>query len=303
MTTPGLDLPDAVWLNEAHPKKTLKIELGNLTEDHFQGRLKLTGLRHLVVECPGAERLALAPGSRTQLELTLRGTASSASGTEQLVATLRNQDGRQVVQRRMAVEWLGPLERTVLRGGSKCIRQEQLREFWRRTTPNLEWESLEAVSGDQSANDGGRAASYLWFHIPKELRNVKITNAQLRLHRNPGSELLLRCVRERSPAPDGPWGSLQRLAGPPWPDWNKVTIETLPDTQGATEEIRRDPSGLTTGAATIPGALTFTDAAPDLYLALAAPQAGSVAWWSERSPAPEKAPQLVIDYLPAPAAK
>jgi outer membrane protein assembly factor BamB len=302
MNSPGMTMPTSVWLNESAPERTVVVTLANLRAEPFHGRLELSKVKGITMTCRGAEKIALAPGARFELALTMVGS-KAAPRSGQLVAKLVDASGSTAAEHRLSIEWLGKLERRILRGGSKCIRQEPLQQSWgQRMSPNLHWESLDITRGFQAPDDGGAASNYLWFHVPKEMRGQEFERVRLRLHRTTAAELL-EAMGESPKANEQPWGRVRRLSGPPWPDWNKVGYENLPPAVG--EAVALVPSGpsLLELEAAIPGKLTFTDQAPDLYLALESTALRGTAYWNERSSDPERAPQLVIDYLPAPAAK
>ncbi len=302
MQTPGMAGPGPLWLNERNPERTEVLKLSNLRDLPFGGRLEFRVPKGIKVECPAAGKLEMEPGKRLELPVTFIGSDEAPAGPLEVVAALIDGSGATTVKRPISVEWLGKLERQVLRGGTRCVRQEPRQELWnRRMQPNLHWESLDVSRGFRSENDGGAATSYVWFHFPQELRNRDLKNVRLHLHRLPTAARLLSTVSSDVTAGPQPWGAISRLSGPPWPDWNKVNYGNLPRSSG--EAVPLAPSGPDPQevSAAIPGKLAPTDEAPDLYLAIEPSGIPGTTYWTERSPDPRRAPGLVIDYLPAAA--
>ena len=201
----------------------------------------------------------------------------------------------------MRVEWLGSLERMVLRGGTRCIRQEARRLLGgQRMIPNLQWQTLEISRGFTAPRDGGAAMSFLWFHFPPELRGRNFNSVRLRLHRDSALSTMMEALSGEGKESEEKWGVIKRLEGPPWPDWNKVTYENLPKAQGGAEALKPSEGGSRWVDAGIPGEVTPTQESPNLYLALEPTSMAGSAYWSERSPDPERAPVLVVDFEPPP---
>lgn len=294
---PGLALPGPVWMNEREPERQVSLRLANLLDEPFEGRLEFRCPPGIEVKVPVGTAIELAAGERAEIPLKIRASGKAGQGSRPLLVRLGGPSGELVVEGEISVEWLGKLERFVLRGGSRCVRQESLHQVWgQRTVPNRNWEALDMTTGFQRAGDGGAAMNYVWFHFPKELRGRKFERVRLSLHRCQPAAKLLAAMGEGDGSGD-PWGSVRRLA-PPWPDWGKVTYKSLPSLTES--EIKLRPNGRTGGevSATIPWKIEPTDAAADLYLALKPSALRGTAYWTERCKDPEKVPQLVVDVLP-----
>lgn len=303
--TPSLNLPESIWLNETKPEMPLVIKMANLSEQTFSGSLKLSTPKGIELSGQDNAVFELLPGERREFNLNLAGSPVTPPGIHQLKATLIDKQETPIMERAVVVEWLAKLERKTLRGGSRCVRQEPLQQLWnQRMRPNTHWESLDLTNGFLTPHDGGAAANYLWFHIPQELRNVTFQKISLRLHRHPAAERLLEAlsVPQRSPE-SHPSGIIKRLPGPPWPDWNKVTFENRPQPSGTAQALSPTTRSPDEFEAIIPGEHLFTNESPDLYLSLDSSALRASAYWTERSPDPNRAPQLVIDYLPLAPAK
>ena len=300
MRTPGMDLPESIWLNSSNAEKTVKLKIANLGKERLRGTLEIEIPKGFVVD--GADRkLDLEPGARREFDLVLKGTEASPLGVQKLTTKIVSDSGSLVLTRRMRVEWLGSLERMVLRGGTRCIRQEARRLLGgQRMIPNLQWQTLEMSRGFTAPGDGGAAMSFLWFHFPPELRGRNIKGVRLRLHRDSALSTMMEALSEEGKESEEKWGVIKRLQGPPWPDWNKVTYENLPQAQGGAVSLKPSAGGSRWVEAGIPGEVTPTQESPDLYLMLSPTTMAGSAYWSERSPDPERAPVLVVDFEPPP---
>ncbi|MCH8047678.1 MAG: hypothetical protein IID44_28625, partial [Planctomycetes bacterium] len=302
ISTLGMTQPEDMWLNDTTSEKPLELHLANLRGEAFRGKLQWelpTGIE--IVGLPGGGgEITLEPESRRKLELQIKAGDKTPRGKHTVVAKLVAQDGRVEIERRWHVEWLGPLERRVLRGGSAPIRQEPLHQLWsRRVRPNRHWEILQVSQGYQKPQDGGAATAYLWFHIPKELRDVKIHQARIRLHTHASASRLYEAAQgspSASPKPSGPQATLRRLAGPPWPKFNEVKYPNLPKTIGESTTLTPVAGHAEKVEAKLPGPIKATDEQPNIYLAVEPTQPGGAVFWSHAAPDSSRAPVLIIDY-------
>jgi outer membrane protein assembly factor BamB len=303
INTLGMTQPEDVWLNNTTSEKPLELHLANLRSEAFRGKLQLelpAGVE--IVGLPKGGAIALEPEGRKQLDLQIKAGEKTPRGKHAIVAKLVGQDGRVLMQRRWHVEWLGPLERRVLRGGSAPVRQERLNQLWSRTVrPNRHWEILQVSQGYQKPLDGGAATAYIWFHVPKELRDKKIQQARIRLHTHASASQLLNAagpLPSASPKPGGPKATLRRLVGPPWPKFNEVKYPNLPKPIG--ESIALTPVAGQAGQfeSKLPGAIEASDEKPDVYLAIEPTQPRGAVFWSHAAPDSSQAPVLIIDFLP-----
>ncbi|MEE3230184.1 MAG: hypothetical protein VX272_04025, partial [Planctomycetota bacterium] len=140
------------------------------------------------------------------------------------------------------------------------------------------------------------AASYVWFQVPGHLRaNTVIRSARIQL-REAREFSLLNASRGAGDAGGKVTGTVRRIEGPPWPDFNKVKYPDLPKAvAGATRFVR---SGLNPAAvqAELPGGWKVDPNDGNMYFVLDAGRPQGAAYWSSSVSRRELAPVLVIDY-------
>ena len=301
--TLGMSQPKDLWLNNTTSQKPLELHLANLRNEPFRGRLQIVLPRGVeIVGLPRGGAVTLAVQSRKELTLQIKASEKTPRGNHVIVAKLFAKDGHVELERRWHVEWLGPLERQVLRGGSAPVRQQPLLQLWsRRVRPNRHWEILQVSQGYQKPQDGGAATAYLWFHVPKELRDKKIQQARIRLHTHATASRLFEVVQRSptaSPKRSGTKAILWRLPGPPWPKFNEVKYPVLPKTVGKSTSLASVAARFGQVAAKLPGVIEATDKQPNIYLVVEPTQPGGTVFWSPRAPDRSQSPSLIIDYLP-----
>jgi outer membrane protein assembly factor BamB len=290
VSTLGMKLPDLpFWLEKRTPEKTLDIQLGNLTAELFRGRLEIECPKGLSVT-PATISLDLNSPSRKSVTVTVKSSADLLPGNHILVAKLVAANGETRLKQTFTVEYLGDRTRKILYGGSHCLRQEPLHQLWsKQVRPNRQHENLGAKTGFQKLNDGGAATSYIWFHIPTELRAKPLT-ARVRLTKAPVAPMFSTQAGSVT---------IKRLTGPPWPNLNEFKYPELPKTTG--EPAKLNPSN-TQGdwvEANVPGAIDATDANPNVYLAIEAPKDSAGDWFrSHHAPNVSNRPIMIVDYLP-----
>ncbi len=301
--TLGMSQPEDLWLNNTMDQATLDLQLANMRNEPFQGQLQVilpNGIEF--VEPTGKNSITLDAQSRKEVTLQIKASEQTPRGRHLIVAKLFDKNGRIEVERRWHVEWLGPYARQVLGGGSVSIRQEAIHQIWsRRARPNRHTEILPVSQGYQKPGDGGAATAYLWFHVPKELRDKKIQHARIRLHTHATASRLFK-VAQMSPAvslePVSSKPVFRRLAGPPWPKFNELKYPEMPKTIGKSTTPFSGDKHFGEIEALLPGEIDATDEQPDVYVAIEATQPGVNVFWSHQAPDSSISPKLIIDYLP-----
>lgn len=297
MAVNGEDL----WFNKASPRREVTVKLANLRDTEFRGRLRIAAQSDGLAKFDDAGEIVLPPQARIERTLNLEISDGASVGTHALRFELVDDQGELAVERTLAVEWLGDLQRRVLTGGVRCIRQEPLRQMWAVRTKlyrRLD-ELLEIATGFHAEQDGGAATSYLWFHVPAELRGKPIQRARVRVAINEPSNLVAAALRESPPrdvATAESRGRVQRLQGPPWPDFNKVAYPDLPPTAEASSPLIPVSANSTWVEADVPGGVEASDERPDVYVAVEATGPGSVVFGGAPSGATQAPAMLLLDY-------
>ena len=217
-------------------------------------------------------------------------------GVHQVGLKLVGEDGKVRFERKIPVEWLGKFSREIIRGNTKTIMDESLQRSWgsQLRPHNLRNEFLYVCAPGK--NKPGGAASYVWFHIPGNLRsNTVIRSAKLRL-REAREFGMLQASRAGTGDSGRVAATVRRLAGPPWPDLNKVKYPELPKALAGSTRLERSSLNSNAVRAELPGGWKVDPNDGNMYFVLEAGRPQGSAYWSSSVSRRELAPVLVVDY-------
>ena len=293
---------EGVWLSQSAAQKSISFQIFNRGDQTFTGSIEIEYPPGISAKLEGAAECSLAAGARETRSLVVEPREGVAIGVHRVAISILDADGNSAESEELPVEWLGEAERRVLTGGSACLTQDVLKESWPKLVkPNHAWERLFVSGGFAKQGDGGAAASYLWFHIPAEIRGKTIRSARVQLHAATGTSRLFETMRTASSggAEARHWGRLRRLEGPPWPDFNKLDFANHPQPTGEAVALSADPRGGGIVAATLPGTIEASNEKPDIYLAIESDAPCSAVYSGHGAPAGElRRPSLILDFLP-----
>lgn len=301
MTTLGLDVPQDIWLNRSAPKKTVPVALANLRSEEFRGRIVLEAPRGFELAVEDDKPLNLPPNTRATVAVRVAAQEGAAAGKHRAVLKLVADDGKTVLEHAFPVDWIGALERRVLRGQTACLAAEPLDRFWsKQIRPGRAAERLAVSQGARQANDGFSAASYVWFNVPDDIRD-KVRHAHLRLHAAPVFHQFQTVAAPGFPegalGRPASWGELKRVQGPPWPDFNKIKFPDLPTTLPQASRLEPSAYHPTLVEAVVPGSFDDLVKTQQVWLALEPASLNGAAYWSQHAQG-QKVPVLVVDYEP-----
>ena len=290
----GFAAPHDTWLNFAAPEKTLTMRIANLGDAAVRGRIVLDAPNGIDAKITGGDTIDLAPSGRTEVEVSVKASEETLVGRHEVGIRFVDSSGGARLERAVPVEWMSDLERRTIHGGSRTVMEEQLRQaVSRRVRPRRHNEAIFVSRGARKPNDGGAATSYLWFHVPGELRGRRIHAARLRLHRAPGYDGLQGST---SPVNEARRAIVKRIPGPPWPDVNKIEPESLPQTLADARELHPLAGDEAVLEAALPGALEVDVKDGNIYLVIEPTALGAAAYWGGAATDRDKAPMLILDF-------
>jgi len=300
MATLGLDLPGSVLLSRSKPEETVTVALANLRNEPFRGRLVFEAPEHVEIRAPNGGAVTMQPETRTRLSVTLRMTGKVKAGMRTAKVKLVRADGKVALERTTGIEWLGELKRAVLAGSSRSVRAAS--DPWgRRVRPHAGHGQLRVSRGAQADDDEASAYSYVWFHVPEELRG-RIRHARLRLHAAPRrrriQSALFAPVNGSRSAEGHCWGAVRQLGGPPWPDLNKLAYPNRPAALPEAAALRPTQWDENVVEAPVPGRLDHVGKSHHIYLAIEPTSLNGMIYWSHQPYDRSRAPALLIDYQP-----
>ena len=293
----GLVVSGEAWVNIEKPEKELSIKIGNSRPETLKARLVLEAPGGLEVLAAEGGKVTIPAFSSADAKVTIKGKPGLGLGIHQVGLKLVGEDGKVQFQRKIPVEWLGKFSREIVRGNTRTILGESLQRSWgSRLRPHNLRNEFMYVCAPRKNKPADGAASYVWFHVPGHLRaNTAIRSARIQL-REAREFSLLNASHGAGDAGGKVTGSVRRIEGPPWPDFNKVKYPDLPKAvAGATRFVR---SGLNPAAvqAELPGGWKVDPNDGNMYFVLDAGRPQGAAYWSSSVSRRELAPVLVIDY-------
>jgi len=301
-----MQISGETWLSAKTPAKKLEIEIRNWSDEATHGRLSIESSSGLTGRVAPQDSWSIPANSSVNAELHLeRDEPKEATAARHEVRlTLVDESGKRLSSTTQSIEWLGKLDRRVLFGGSRPILHETLRRSWHERAKPHRGNDLLFVSKEGDEPDGPSAsASILWFHVPQDLRDKKAHSARLRLHRATGlGEMLGAMLGTGLPAAasasstSSPLPSVQRLVGPPWPDVNKVQIDSLPAVRDEPVNLARESDSSTVYEVALPGGAAVDPKDGNIYLRLSPNAPGGAVFWGSSSPDRSLAPVLILDY-------
>ena len=298
ITTLGLAAPAGVWLNQSNPERVIDVSVANLRAAPFKGTLVVEGPAGIKVAVDGGNALELPPGTRKKITVRLKAGEALKAKTHLLTVKIVAESGNAEMERTLAVEWLGSLERKVLRGGSRSIMPKSDR--WRWLAQNTQHLWIKASKGGRKAGDGGSAYSLVWFGIPNEVGTIR--RARLRLHTAQDAHLTHEVLFDAKSKPgwfsSSPWGSVKQVLGPPWPNLNALQYPARPKTLPKTSALRPTKWAPNIVEADVPGDLDQINKSRQVKLSIEPTALNGAIYWSTHQQVGSGAAVLLIDYEP-----
>ncbi len=299
ITTLGLKFPSSLWLGGSKLRETAELELANLRAKPFNGKIVVTSPKGFQVSVPDGGALNLASGDRARVAVTIKADGRAQPGLRWVTMKIVGAGGEIELERKLAVEWLGDLERRVLRGGVRWFRSAG--RHWEWTTYSNSHFGVSEGAGKKG--DAGLSYAALPVGIPKELHG-KIKRARVRFHASPSQRRVLASLfsssRDSVPLKTNDWGTVRQVKGPPWPDFNKVVYPARPETLPEKATLRPTKWDPNVVEAPVPGSIDHVATSRHIYFAIEPTALNGPVYWSDRAAEREKAPVLIIDYEPTP---
>jgi len=311
ITTFGLKAPPSAWVNEQKPETTVEVRVANHRNAPFAGKLAVEAPEGLEValiegEAP-AGPFSLQPGEQKKIGVSIKNTTPAKTGSHTLTMKLVSADGKVEREHALIVDCLGKLERTVQRGNGRWCMTRKTYETWiRRGSPAHYLGRFPASKGAREPGDLGAACSWIKFHVPTEVG--KIHRMRVRLRVSPelqaGWRAMFGSATDTRP-PKGGWGRLRFIDSPTDANVDSMKYPELPallpggyaleptlwDGDVVEARLPTDVQRDENGQRRVQLVLEPTALNGPVYCG----PSGHIA-------KPEDAPQLVIDYAPAPPA-
>jgi outer membrane protein assembly factor BamB len=231
-TTLGWKAPNGLWLGQTKAESDVVLQIANFRQQPFKGRLVIESSAGIQVSLPGNGAIELLPDVRQEMTVHLRATGAVTVGSHRLLAKLVSNDGSIELQRKMTVDWLGPLEREVLRAATIYRDHPTGRKAWmRRVRPPHYAGELPVSSGFKLRGDRGTSHAYLSFSVPAEIGKIHKARVQLRVA--PELWAIRQAMFGRAGDVGGPrsksyWGGLKQIQGSPSPSVNELKYPDRP---------------------------------------------------------------------------
>ncbi|MBM4023038.1 MAG: hypothetical protein FJ284_12525 [Planctomycetes bacterium] len=239
MLSLGMEASDTLWLGNTKPEETIVVSVANFQTEPFRGKIAVGTPPGIEASLPDGESLQIAPGTRRQVSIHVKGSESAATGIHHLmIKAIPEQPGVAGLERAVPLEWLGPLERHVVSGGDLFLHHPGWSTEWLRLVGMTAYlPKLPVSSGADTPGDQGTVHSYLMFDLPPEIGEVR--HARVRLHASPTLSPILRVLFRPTHALAAPpgadyWGAIRRIEGRPnmnefkWPDRPAMAAEEHP---------------------------------------------------------------------------
>jgi outer membrane protein assembly factor BamB len=170
---PGCIVP-SVLINNGEPKRTGEVQLVNLCERPFIGRLQIAAQKGFQIE-PGDVPVEIAAGGRLsrRFDIAVSLDPQVAPGRYDAGVKLLRSDGQVELEMKLPVEHLGSLARAVFKAADDAhVTQRYADRNFGKANPLL------VDGGDQKMNDGFHGLAYLKFQIDLPGRPI---SARLRI--------------------------------------------------------------------------------------------------------------------------
>jgi len=309
ITTFGLKAPQNVWVNERKPETTVEVHVANHRNVPFAGTLAVAAPGELEIAVPeGGTRtgpFSLQPGEQKKIEVGIKNTTPRKTGSHTLTLKLLSADGKVLREHALTVDCLGKLERIVRKGNGRWCMTRKTYETWiRRGSPAHYLGRFPASKGAREPGDLGAACSWIKFHVPSEVG--KIHRMRVRLRVSPelqaGWRAMFGSATDARP-PKGGWGRLRLIDSPTDVNVDSLKYPELPELLPggyALEPTRQDPDVVEARLPTDVPRDEHGQGRVQLVLEPTALNGPVYCGPAGHNTKPEDAPQLVIDYEPAP---
>ncbi|NOY80414.1 MAG: PQQ-binding-like beta-propeller repeat protein [Kiritimatiellaeota bacterium] len=196
----GMAAPDYL-LSDAKPKQTGAVRLANDTGRPFKGSLRIVAPPGLAAY-PAEKALEIDSGGRISVPVELRVVRAGKPGNLKVRFSLVRADGTVEIARQTRIEYLGPLDRLVVRATEDAfVRQKQ-------PTTNLGKQGVLSVDGGAAKmGDRDHSLAYIRFRFDPFHGVTKSVKLRLQVSENPGAE-------------SGDAGRICRVDGP----WQESTL-------------------------------------------------------------------------------
>ena len=160
MKTLSMHAPDYLMLNQSKPDETIQLKLANLRADAFEGKVVFDTPEGIEVSATDGDAVSLGPDAHRHLSVRVKATDKVKVGIHSFGIRLVDAGGTSVREKRVALEWLGPMERKVIRSRryqAFCVRAERLKYDFIAGKPRDQTTGLLAVSGGaRSSGDASK---------------------------------------------------------------------------------------------------------------------------------------------------
>jgi hypothetical protein len=159
-------------VNTAHPRQTARLQLTNLRDAAFRGRLEIAAAEGFALS-PRQAAVELPSGGRQAIELELVASPSARPGTWPITVRLARADGSLELEQAGTVEHLGRHARQVIPASEDTYAMQRYPDLNKGTAT-----VLMVDGGDQVMGDVDHSVAYLKFPLPATDR---VISARLRL--------------------------------------------------------------------------------------------------------------------------
>jgi hypothetical protein len=304
-TTLGWKAPSDLWLGQTKTESDIVLQIANYRQRPFKGRLVIEPSLGIQVSLPENGAIELLPDERKEVTVHLSAADVVKVAAHVLSAKLVADDGSTELQRKMTVDWLGPLERKVLRASTIYRAHPEGHKAWiERVRPPHYAGELPISTGWKSPGDRGTVHAYLSFSVPAEIG--KIHKARVQLHVAPElwairQALFRRPGDVREPRSKSYWGGLKRIEGPPSPSVNELKYPERPKMRPETFTLAPNAMAPNIVEAPVPTNITRDkNGNGSVQFAIEPTALNGPVYWSSHGTnlVTENMPALVIDYEP-----
>ena len=299
----GLHVPEELWLGGNQREGTAVLTVENFGRQAFQGRLEVAAPEGLVIDTSALGEITLAPGEALPIELPLRAEENLPEGYNLARVRVVEAGGQEHIARDMPIEFLGPLERHIVSGDTREILLDDYRMFlYQHALPIYQRKWMPISTGGNQPGDQAASRGYLMYGVPQELA-PQVRRLRVRLHVSPACTALQQAssreARRTGIAADD-YGTVQRLAGPPYPEMNQLRYDEPPPTAG--ESVALAPVAWNENIVEASPPFTPEDLQENtqVILALEPTSLAGIAYWACEPPEQHTRVKLLVDYEPLP---
>ena len=305
MSTLGFKAPKSIWLNEAKPERIVTLHVANHRSTPFRGKLVIEAAGGIVATLPNAGAIELAPGAKTKIEVSIKNSNPAKTGSQVLTLKLISSTGKVEHEQALAVDCLGKLERSTLRGNGRwCMTRKSYMWWLGRVTPAHGAGRLPATKGARKPGDLGGAYSWLKFYVRPEIGKVR--SMKVRLHVSP--ELWASWNALHSPdiparPRPGCWGKFRLIDSVKSVEVNPMGYPKVPKLRPGSYALKPTDSDPNVVEASLPADVKRDKNRQGIVQLILEPTVmnGPVYWAPQGSLVkPEHTPKLIIDHEPKP---